>query len=165
MRASTLIGTSLGAAGAAVVGSIASRQGIESWYPALRKPGYVPPNGVFPVAWTSLYTAIAATSASTIDRMTDTGDTDGRRSYRWALASNLALNASWSWLFFKAHKLGPSAVAAAALTVSSADLARRTTRVNPVAGLALLPYPAWCAFATIMTADIWRLNRRRAAVR
>lgn len=169
MRASTLIGTSLGTAAAAVIGSVASRQGVTNWYPSLAKPGYVPPNAVFPVAWTSLYTAIAATSASTLDRMADDENVDGgddkRRRYRWALATNLALNASWSWLFFKAHKLGPSAVAAAALAVSSADLTRRTVRANPVAGLALTPYPAWCTFATVMTADIWRLNRRRGIVR
>lgn len=165
MRASTLIGTSLGTAAAAVVGSVASRQGVTNWYPSLSKPGYVPPNAVFPVAWTSLYTAIAAASAATLDRMAGTGDTEELRRYRWALATNLALNGSWSWLFFKEHKLGPSAVAAAALALSSADLTRRTARTNPVAGLALTPYPAWCTFATVMTADIWRLNRRRGAVR
>lgn len=165
MRASTLIATSLGTAAAAVVGSVASGQGVRNWYPSLVKPSYVPPNTVFPVAWTSLYTAIATTSASTLDRMAANGDDAERRRYQGALATNLALNASWSWLFFKAHKLGPSAVAAAALAASSADLTRRTARANPVAGLALTPYPAWCTFATIMTADIWRLNRRRSAVR
>lgn len=165
MRASTLIATSLATAAAAVVGSVASRQGVKNWYPSLVKPGYVPPDAVFPVAWTSLYATIANTSAATLDRMADNGDHDERRRYGLALGTNLALNASWSWLFFKAHKLGPSTVAAAALAVSSADLARRTARANPVAGLALTPYPAWCTFATVMTADIWRRNRRRSIVR
>jgi tryptophan-rich sensory protein len=31
--------------------------------------------------------------------------------------------------------------------------------VNPQAGLALTPYPLWCTFATVMSTDIWRLNR------
>ena len=159
MRASTLIGTSLGTAAAAVVGSVASRQGVTNWYPALAKPGYVPPNAVFPVAWTSLYTAIAAASASTLDRMADTGDTEELRRYRWALATNLALNGSWSWLFFKAHKLGLSAVAAAALAASSADLARRAGDADPKLGVALAPYPLWCSFATLLSSEIWRLNR------
>jgi len=56
-------------------------------------------------------------------------------------------------------------VAAAALAVSSGDLARRAARANPVAGLALTPYPAWCTVVTVMTTDIWRLNRRRSIVR
>ena len=50
-----------------------------------------------------------------------------------------------------------AAVGAAALTVSSADLARRA--VDARVGAALLPYPLWCAFATVLSTHIWRLNR------
>ncbi|MGI6208558.1 MAG: tryptophan-rich sensory protein [Anaerolineae bacterium] len=33
-------------------------------------------------------------------------------------------------------------------------------RVNPVAGLLLLPYQLWTTFATALNFAIWRLNRR-----
>jgi benzodiazapine receptor len=158
MRA--LVGTALGTAAAAVVGSLASKSSIDTWYRTIDKPSYVPPDAVFPVAWTSLYTDIAVTSGRAIDTLNSRGDSQAARSYATALATNLALNAGWSWLFFKAHRLGASAVAAAALTASSADLARRTAKVSPGAGAALTPYPLWCAFATAMTTDIWRRNRR-----
>ena len=138
-----------------MLGSIASRRGIPTWYETLDKPVYVPPNAVFPVAWTTLYVDIAATGAATIDRL----EPERRRAYLTALGVNLVLNAGWSWMFFGWRKLGPSALAAAALTLSSADLARRTAREAPGAGLALAPYPAWCAFATVMSTDIWRRNR------
>ncbi|WP_099025711.1 TspO/MBR family protein [Mycolicibacterium palauense] len=159
MRALTLISTSLATAAAAVVGSVASKDGVQSWYPTLDKPGYVPPNAVFPVAWTSLYATIAATSAATIDRLREEGDAEQARAYIAALGTNLVLNAGWSWLFFKAHRLGPSAVLAALLAASSADLTRRTATVNPRSGLALAAYPLWTSFATVMSADIWRRNR------
>lgn len=158
MPSRTLIATGLGTAAAAVIGSIASKAGVETWYPTLKKPSYVPPNGVFPVAWTTLYGDIAITSAGTIDKLRAQNPAEAR-AYIAALGTNLVLNASWSWLFFKAHKLGPSAIAAGALALSSADLARRTAKVNPQAGLALAPYPLWCTFATVMSSDIWRLNR------
>lgn len=158
MRA--LVGTALGTAAAAVVGSLASKSAIDTWYRTIDKPAYVPPDAVFPIAWTSLYTDIAIVSGKTIDTLGDRGDTRAARSYTAALAANLVLNAGWSWLFFKAHKLGPSALAAAALTASSADLARRTAKVSPAAGAALTPYPLWCAFATVLSTDIWRRNRR-----
>lgn len=161
MPTRTLIATGLGTAAAAVIGSIASKAGVETWYPTLKKPPYVPPNAVFPVAWTTLYGDIAITSASAIDTLRESGDHAGARKYAAALGANLVLNASWSWLFFKAHKLGPSAVAAGALALSSADLVRRTAAVNSQAGLALAPYPVWCSFATVMSSDIWRLNRAR----
>lgn len=159
MRIPTLIGTAVATASAAAIGSVASKAGVETWYPKIKKPSYVPPNAVFPVAWTTLYADIAVTSASTIDRLRADGDDAKTRAYLAALGTNLVLNASWSWLFFSRHKLGASAVAAAALAASSADLARRTAQVNPKAGLALTPYPLWCSFATVMSADIWRLNR------
>jgi translocator protein len=159
MRVPTLIPTALATAGAAVIGSIASKAGVETWYPTIKKPAYVPPNAVFPVAWTTLYVDIAVTSASTIDRLRAEGNDPKMRAYVAALGANLILNAGWSWLFFKKHKLGASAVAAGALAASSADLARRTAQVDPRAGLALSPYPLWCSFATVMSTDIWRLNR------
>ena len=161
MPSRTLIATGLGTAAAAVIGSVASKAGVETWYRTIKKPRYVPPNVVFPVAWTTLYADIAVTSAGTIDTLRRNGDDAAVRRYVAALGTNLVLNASWSWLFFKAHKLGPSAVAAGVLALSSADLARRTAQVNPQAGLALTPYPVWCTFATVMSAEIWRLNRTR----
>jgi len=151
--------TAAATAAAAAVGSIASRRGVATWYPTLRKPRYVPPNAAFPVAWTTLYVDIATTSASAIDRYRDDGDDAGAGAYIAALGANLALNAGWSWLFFAKKKLGMSAVAAAVLSLSSADLVRRTAEADPKLGVALAPYPLWCGFATVMSADIWRLNR------
>jgi translocator protein len=142
------------------IGSIASQPRITRWYSRLRKPSYVPPSGVFPVAWTTLYADIAVTSATAIDRLRATGRGKEARNYVVALAANLILNAGWSWVFFKYRKLGASAIGAAVLAASSADLARRTAAADPRAGAALVPYPLWCAFATVMSVHIWLLNRR-----
>ena len=154
-----LVGTGMATAAAAVAGSVASGAGVRGWYTRIRKPGYVPPNAVFPIAWTTLYVDIAATSAAAINRFRDGGRETKARAYMAALGVNLALNAGWSWVFFKQNRLGPSVAAAAALAVSSADLARRAADADPKLGAALAPYPLWCGFATVMSADIWRLNR------
>ena len=154
-----LIGTGLATAAAAVAGSVASREGVQGWYTKVRKPGYVPPNAVFPIAWTALYVDIAVTSAAAIDRFRADGEDAKARGYIAALGTNLVLNAGWSCVFFKRNKLGPSVVAAAALAVSSADLARRAADADPKLGAALAPYPLWCGFATVLSGDIWRLNR------
>jgi translocator protein len=160
VRKQTLAATTLAVGAAAGIGSVASKQGVDRWYRRLRRPGYVPPNGVFPVAWTALYTDIAITSATAINRLRAAGRHDEARTYVRALAANLILNAGWSWLFFKYHKLGASAIGAAVLAASSADLTRRTAAADPRAGAALLPYPLWTAFATAMSGHIWVLNRR-----
>jgi|KBSMisStaDraftv2_1062788.scaffolds.fasta_scaffold616115_1 hypothetical protein len=91
-----------------------------------------------------------------------TSENPTRCGYTAALALNLLLNAGWSWLFFNRRKLGASAVAAAALTASSADLKRRAVEVRLNRGAPLVPYPLWCAFATLLSARIWMLNRCRS---
>ena len=155
----TIIGTGLAAVAAAVAGGAASRDGVQNWYSTIRKPSFVPPDAVFPIAWTALYTDIAATSAAVIDRFRTDGDDAKARAFIGALGANLVLNASWSWIFFNRHKLGLSTIAAGALAASSADLVRRAADADPKMGAALVPYPLWCAFATLMSAEIWRLNR------
>ncbi|BBY21730.1 TspO/MBR family protein [Mycobacterium stomatepiae] len=160
MKRSTLAATTLAVALAAASGSIASPRRVPAWYARLRKPAYQPPGAAFPVVWTALYADIATTSAVTLDKFRAAGRHDKARGYAAALTVNLLLNAGWSWLFFRFHKLGAAVLGAAALTASSADLARRAAAADPRAGTALAPYPLWCAFATILSAHIWRLNRR-----
>lgn len=159
MNKPTLAGTALAVAAAAGTGSIASPARTAAWYARIRKPRYQPPGAVFPVVWTALYTDIAAASAVAIDGFRAAGRDDKARAYIAALGVNLTLNAGWSWLFFRYHKLGASALGAAVLAASSADLVRRAADADSLAGAALSPYPLWCGFATALSAHIWRLNR------
>jgi translocator protein len=159
VKRSTLAATALAVAAAAGTGSIASPRRVPAWYARLRKPAYQPPGAAFPIVWTTLYADIATTSAVTIDKFRAAGQHDKARGYVAALTVNLLLNAGWTWLFFRFHKLGAAVLGAFALTASSADLARRAAAADPRAGAALAPYPLWCAFATVLSTHIWRLNR------
>ncbi len=163
MRISTLFATAASVLVTSAAGGLATGPAVEStWYRQLRKPPYQPPRQVFPVVWPALYADIAVVSASTIDQLNDGHAEQQARKYQAALAVNLVLNGSWSWLFFNRHHLATSAVVAAALTASSADLTRRAVAVRGVRGAPLALYPAWCAFATVLSTHIWLLNRRRA---
>ena len=92
MRISTLIGTSLATAAAAAVGSVVTTPAVETWYPKLAKPSFVPPDWAFPVAWTAVYADIAVTSAVTLDQLDENGDHTQRQRYLAALGANLVLN-------------------------------------------------------------------------
>jgi tryptophan-rich sensory protein len=153
-----LIGTAAAVVAAAATGSVASSAARSRWYKKLDKPPYQPPPQVFPIAWTALYADIAATSASALTALE--GRPREKRRYRVALLSNLALNASWSWVFFRGRRLGLAAVVAALLAASSADLVRRTGSAKRGAGVLLSPYAVWCAFAMVLSAGIWRRNTR-----
>lgn len=159
MRPRTLAKSAAAVFVTAVVGGLASRPTESDWYAKLRKPWFQPPRQVFPIVWPILYADIAAVSASTVDQLEDRRRPERARAYRNALAINLLLNGGWSWLFFNRRKLGASAVAAAALTASSADLTRRAVEVQPKSGAPLVLYPLWCAFATALSVRIWMLNR------
>lgn len=160
MRPATILKSAAAVLATAAAGSLASRPAVDSaWYANLRKPSFQPPRQAFPLVWPILYADIAAVSASTVDELTDQGRLNRSRDYQKALALNLVLNGSWSWLFFNRRMLGTSAVAAALLTASSVDLTRRAVAVRPARGAALAPYPLWCAFATVLSTRIWMLNR------
>ena len=143
----------------AAAGGMAGSGAQSRWYVDLDKPAFQPPDVAFPVAWTALYTDLVLTAGHALDRLDTAGATEEAARYRRALALNLVLNGTWSWVFFRLHRLGPATVHAGVLTLSSADLVRRTARVSTPAGVALAPYPAWCAFATVLSATLARRNR------
>lgn len=157
-----LIGaTAAAVATTALTGGAASRSSVDSvWYQRLRKPAYQPPRQVFPIVWPLLYADIAVVSADTVDHLIEDGDADAARRFSTALAINLGLNASWSWVFFGRRRLGLAALTAGALAASSADLTRRAVAVRGGRAAPLAAYPAWCAFAAILSTHIWWLNRR-----
>lgn len=143
----------------AVAGSLASDPD-SSYYKDLTKPAWNPPNWFFPLAWTSLYACIAGTSGYTLARLKQDGNTEEAGRYSAALATNLALNASWSYTFFRSHRLGLATAHAGVLALSSADLVRRTARISKSAGALLAPYAGWTAFATALSGSIWWLNNK-----
>ena len=160
MRPLTLATTAGAVLATAAVGGLASGPAVQSdWYETLRKPRFQPPRQAFPVVWPLLYADIAAVSAGTVDTLNDSGKSTAAQKFSILLALNLVLNGAWTWLFFNRRKLGTAAVAAAALTVSSADLSRRAIETNGARSGVLVLYPLWCAFATLLSGRIWLLNR------
>lgn len=152
----TIVRTALAVTATAAAGGLATRPD-SAWYRSLDKPAWQPPPRTFGLVWTPLYAVLATVSARTLDRLPP----QERRTYRRALVANLALNAAWSWLFFRVRRPWLAAAGSAVLTGSAADLVRRTARSEPRAAAALAPYPLWCAFATALTVAIARRNAGR----
>lgn len=162
MRLPTLLATSTAVLATSSAGALATTPAVQSaWYQRLRKPRYQPPRQVFPIVWPALYADIAVVSAATIDRLNEAGDARELRAYQAALAANLAINASWSWVFFNRRRFGSAALLSALLTASSVDLTRRAVNVRGERAVPLVLYPLWCAFATVLNGHISLLNRRR----
>jgi benzodiazapine receptor len=136
---------------AAATGAFVSTGG---WYAALVKPSWNPPGWLFGPVWTLLY-ALMAAAAWMVWRA------GGWRAQRRALGLYLcqwALNALWTPLFFGFQR--PDLAFAGIVLLDLAVLATAAAfwRVRPAAGLLLLPYILWVAFATVLNFAIWRLN-------
>ncbi len=157
MRIPTMAMT--GAAVAATAGAgVLATDPDSLYYRTLHKPSWQPPPPAFGIVWTPLYTDVAVTTAIALNTLDANGDQAAKTALARALAVNLALNAGWSWLFFKSHRPWIAAAECALLTVSSADLVRRVAGADRRAGAALVPYPLWCGFATALTTAIARRN-------
>lgn len=155
MPVPTLVKTGLAVAATATAGAMATTPAAD-WYRALDKPAWQPPPAVFPPVWTTLYALIAFAGARALDR------TAGRRRawFTRAYGVDLALNAGWTVLFFRARRPRWALVEIAVLNAANLGLLGRTWRVDRLAGAALLPYVAWVGFATALNASIAARNRR-----
>jgi tryptophan-rich sensory protein len=148
-----------GVAGCVVAGSLLTDP-RSAWYQGLRKPSWTPPAAAIPVVWTTLYGLIWLSSTATISELLDAGKKDEASDFAAALAVNLTVNAAWSGVFFRAHRLGLATALAAVLAGSSADLARRAAGTGEGKAGALGLYAAWCTFATALTGALARRNPR-----
>lgn len=142
-------------AGAAALGSAAGD--FESrWYRRLRKPSWQPGGATIGAVWTGLY-ALTALSAWLL-----AGRRAGVRGPAIAALFGLqyALNAAFTPLLTRRRDLVLATADSAALCATVGALAAAAWPVRRLAAVLLLPYVAWTAFATFLSATLLRLNRR-----
>lgn len=144
MKKRDVYGYLIGIAAAELVGLLArlfSGAG-DAFYSALRQPPLAPPGWVFPVAWALLYAMMGAASYGI---WSSAGE--GRRCALLLYAVQLAVNFSWTIVFFRFQLVGPAAAVLALLCVLVALTMLCFWRLRRSAGLLMLPYLLWSLFA------------------
>ncbi|WP_106399519.1 TspO/MBR family protein [Actinocorallia populi] len=152
-KANTLLKTSMAVGVAAGAGGLVT-DAKSDWYRELDKPSWQPPPQAFGIVWPALYGLIAYSAGRAMDR----APAGERRGVAQMLGVNLALNTGWSALFFAAKKPRVALGEIVALNVSNALLVSKAWRADRTAGMLLLPYAAWTAFATVLNSAIVRRN-------
>lgn len=138
----------------AAAGGAVTSTSVDTWYAALEKPAFNPPDWVFGPVWTVLYLMMAL-AAWRVWRLA--GERDVRAALGlWAL--QLALNLTWSYVFFGARMIGAALAEIAVLLVAIVATLALFWRLDRIAGALLVPYAAWVAFALVLNAALWRLN-------
>ncbi|MBV9088046.1 MAG: tryptophan-rich sensory protein [Acidobacteriaceae bacterium] len=128
---------------------------VKSWYPTLLKPAGTPPAWVFGPVWSTLY-LLMGTAAWLVWRHRSPSEITLALTLFFA---QLALNATWSYVFFGLQRPGLALLDIVALL--AAIIATMTSFV-PLSRLAfwlMTPYVAWVSYATFLNFGIWRLNR------
>ncbi|TGN73590.1 tryptophan-rich sensory protein [Bradyrhizobium yuanmingense] len=122
-----------------------------AWYASLAKPGFVPPNWAFPIAWTILYILIAVAGWRTFRR-----EPRGKAMLAWV--AQMALNFVWSPVMFTMHQIGAALVILICLFVAIVTYITIEMSRDRLAAALFVPYAAWVGFAGVLNAAIWRLN-------
>ena len=121
----------------------------DGWYAALAKPSFNPPSWVFAPVWTLLYVLIAIAGARTFER--------GTGGFPLWLGQ-MALNFTWSPVFFGLHRPGLALAIILALLMAILAFIATRWRADRTAALLFVPYAAWVAFAGVLNASIALLN-------
>jgi benzodiazapine receptor len=140
---------------AGLIGSLATTPNIPTWYAALEKPFFTPPNWLFAPAWITLY-LLMAVAAFLIWRKGL-----GEEGVRYALILflvQLVLNALWSVVFFGLHSPLYGMVVIIALWIAILLTIIKFFQLSVAAGSLLLPYILWVSFAAVLNISIWVLN-------
>lgn len=140
---------------AALLGSIFTAPNVPTWYAALARPLFAPPDWVFAPVWTLIFTLMGI-SAYLVSRegMTD----PGVRAALSVFVLQLVVNVSWSAAFFGLRSPLAGLVVIALLWALIVLTIRKFWTISRIAGALLLPYIFWVSFAAVLNFAIWRLN-------
>ncbi|MCU1418822.1 MAG: hypothetical protein JWP32_2996 [Schumannella sp.] len=123
---------------------------IKTWYATLTAPPLVPPNWVFPVAWSVLYALIACAGFLLWQR--------GEKRLLILFFTYMALNWSWSFVYFGLHMMLAGLIEIIVMNALLITLIMKSWRPVKPAAMLLIPLLLWSLFATYLNAGYWWLN-------
>ena len=128
---------------------------FKSFYADIIRPPLSPPSWLFPAVWAVLY-ALMGISAYIIWR--DNGSEIRKAAAMKLYFLQLAVNFSWSIIFFRFRLLEAAAFTAVLLFVLVVIMVISFRRVNAAAAWINVPYIIWLLFASYLAISIYILN-------
>ncbi len=155
-RSLALLGFSVAVGAAAWIGSRYNPRDLRTrlWYRRLDKPSYNPPESVFPLVWTVLYSLMAISGW----RVWQHRDSPERTRALRLWISQLISNAEWTRLFFGQHLPTWSIANILSLQAAVIGYILEARKVDKPAAALFVPYAAWVGFAALLNAEIVRRN-------
>jgi tryptophan-rich sensory protein len=127
---------------------------IETWYAALNKPWFTPPNALFGPIWTVLYilmgVALFLVWRSPRNRTRDIGIA--------LFVAQLVVNAIWTLAFFGEQNILYGLLTIVPLWILIAATIYQFYKVDKRASYLLVPYIVWVRIAAALNASVYLLN-------
>lgn len=124
------------------------------WHASLKKPTWNPPPWIFGPVWTALYTMMAVAAWLVWRR----GGWAAQRRPLLLFLLQLALNATWTPLFFGLHRPDLAFAEIVLLWSSIAVTLAMFCSFSRTAAWLLVPYLAWVSFAAVLNLMLWRFS-------
>ncbi len=130
----------------------------KDFFEKFKEPPLLPPAWLFPMVWAILF-ALMGTSAYLIF-MAKTKDTAKQNKNALTVYwIQLAVNFSWSIVFFRFEALWAAAAVVLALLVLIVVMMVKFKKIRPLAAYLNIPYVLWVAFASYLTIAVAVINR------
>lgn len=142
--------------GGSIVGLLTTQTAKED-FEKYKQPPFSPPKEAFGIVWPILYTTMGIARTITKSSRKDTEEN------AYLYNSQLGLNYLWSVLYFKFKLRGTALIESYALFASVLLTTAAFYKTNKFAGLLLVPYVVWTAYATYLNAGFVALNNNKEA--
>lgn len=142
-------------AATAALGALVSGGSDDAWYAALNKPALTPPDITFAIVWPILFVLMAL--GAVLVRI-KAGSFAAASSALGLYFTQLAVNLSWSWLFFGFHQVLYAMIALVILWLLIVAMMRSFAKHSWAAAILQLPYLIWVSFAGYLNGYIVVMN-------
>lgn len=140
---------------AGIIGSFFTSSSIPTWYAALEKPSFNPPNWVFAPVWTTLFVLMGISLYLIWNK--------GLKAKKVKIALTffgiqLTLNVLWSIIFFGLKSPLYAFMEIIILWIAILLTIFKFYRISKAAAYLLIPYLIWVSFAVVLNFLILTLN-------
>lgn len=140
---------------AGLIGSVFTMPSIPTWYAALKKPSFSPPNWLFGPVWIVLYVLMGISLYIVWKKRLKNKEI---RVGILLFGIQLVLNTLWSIIFFGLQNPMYAFVEIVVLWFAITLTIYHFWKIDKKAAYLLIPYILWVTFASILNFSIWRLN-------
>jgi len=140
---------------AGIIGSIFTAPSVATWYLALNKPSFTPPNWLFAPVWIILFLLMGISLYLIWQK--GFAEKENKKALLWFILQ-LVFNILWSFVFFGLQSPIYGLVVIVILWIFILETILQFMKISKLAGKLLIPYILWVTLAAFLNFSIWQLN-------